>query len=246
MQLRRIEEASLNAWPALQQMLYDGWLARFANGYTKRANSITPLYPATEDLHAKIAFCEQLYQARDLSVVFRLSSFAAPPDLDPLLAERGYRFADETLVLARPLATSIAPLAATPELHTLPLDEWLPIYSHLSGATASQERTHRSILEAILDQRLLYALKADGEIVACGVGVLEDTYFGLFDIVTAPAFRRRGYGTQLISGMLTWAAHHGSAYAYLQVVGANHAARHLYEHFGFEEAYRYWYRIRET
>ena len=40
----RIEEVALNAWPSMQHMLYDGWLLRFSNGYTKRANSVNILY----------------------------------------------------------------------------------------------------------------------------------------------------------------------------------------------------------
>ena len=36
-----LEELAMNAWPAIQTYLYDGWIVRFANGYTKRANSVT-------------------------------------------------------------------------------------------------------------------------------------------------------------------------------------------------------------
>ena len=41
---RRLEEVAMNAWPSLQQMLFDGWIVRLAQGYTKRANSVNPLF----------------------------------------------------------------------------------------------------------------------------------------------------------------------------------------------------------
>jgi hypothetical protein len=45
----------------LQTVLYDGWLLNFANGYTRRANSVQTLYPSTLDLEEKIDYCEALY-----------------------------------------------------------------------------------------------------------------------------------------------------------------------------------------
>jgi N-acetylglutamate synthase len=40
--IRYIEELALNAWPSLQPLLLDGSVVRFANGYTRRANSMNP------------------------------------------------------------------------------------------------------------------------------------------------------------------------------------------------------------
>lgn len=95
---RRIEEASLNAWPALHQLLYDGWIIRLSNGYTKRANSVTPLYPSALEVEENIAYCERLYRQQGLPPIFRLTSHACPPGLDEALAARGYRVVDPTLV----------------------------------------------------------------------------------------------------------------------------------------------------
>ena len=53
------EELSMNAWPALQTKLYDGWVMRFAEGYTKRANSINPIYGSSISLTKKLDYCEK-------------------------------------------------------------------------------------------------------------------------------------------------------------------------------------------
>jgi hypothetical protein len=52
---RRIEEVSLNAWPAIQQVLLDGWVLRFSRGYTKRADLVNALYSTRLELGEKIA-----------------------------------------------------------------------------------------------------------------------------------------------------------------------------------------------
>src|SRR5690606_16536893 len=60
----RIEELSLNHWPALVTMARGGWLLRFADGYTKRANSVSAIYGeegGEEELEERIAWCERRF-----------------------------------------------------------------------------------------------------------------------------------------------------------------------------------------
>jgi ribosomal protein S18 acetylase RimI-like enzyme len=87
-------------------------------------------------------------------------------------------------------------------------------------------------------------LKFEDQIIACGLGVLQSGYIGLFDIVTDRDFRSRGYGQQLVKSILTWGKQNGAQKAYLQVVLDNAPALHLYSKIGFTEMYRYWYRIK--
>jgi len=244
MDLRRIEEAAMNAWPALQQLLYDGWILRFAQGYTKRANSVNPLFESTLDLAEKVAVCENLYAERDLRPIFRLPAFCAPPELDHLLEARGYARIDTTLVQILDLARATIPPPAL-SLEHQPLDAWLDTYYRVSSTAQEKRPRHRQILQAILPQRCLVALIDGGEPVACGVGVLERGYLGFFNIVTAPRFRNRGHATQLMAGILRWGQMCGGSLAYLQVMEENGAARRLYAKAGFREVYRYWYRVRE-
>lgn len=85
---KRIEELTLNAWPALQTLTLQGWLLRFADGYTKRSNSIQALYTESSiDLNSQIEHCERLYVKAGLDVVFKITPFN-PQELDPILESR--------------------------------------------------------------------------------------------------------------------------------------------------------------
>src|SRR5215218_6901394 len=88
--IRFLEELSINAWPSLDMIVYDGWLLRFANGYSRRANSVNPLYPSMLDVNEKISCCEQIYEGRGLPIVFKLTDAAQPDGLGAALARRGY------------------------------------------------------------------------------------------------------------------------------------------------------------
>ena len=66
---------------------------------------------------------------------------------------------------------------------------------------------------------------------------------GLFDLVTAPELRRRGFGTRLVAELLEWGRGRGAARAYLQVVAGNADAVRICERAGFHPAYPYHYRV---
>lgn len=245
---RRIEEASLRAWPALTESDFDGWRLRFAAGYTRRANSITPLQPSRLDLTDKITTCERLYAERGLPAIFRVTPFA-PPELETLLSARGYSLGDQVEVRVRDLratavpTTPARPLGATSvRLWDLALERWLDVFSDLSGSADANRAPHRQVLAAVPGQRRLLALAVDDRPVACGMSVLTDGLLGLFDLVTARDARGRGFGSELLRRTLRSGARAGAEAAYLQVLEGNDVAVRLYQRAGFEVVYRYHYR----
>jgi len=238
-----VERASLRAWPAPHEQRIGGWLLRMAGGYTKRANSATLLDGGAPDLDQDIARCEAYYRAAGLPPIFRLPSYTVGA-ADDLLVARGYRLVEPVLVLG--LALAAAPTDGIAPADSLELDEWLDIYSRLQGSTADGRTAHRRILETI-SLPALYAVTTERDApVACALGVLDGSHFGLFDVVTDPARRNRGFGRRLIAGMLGWARTRGATLAYLQVSEHNAPALRLYDKLGFTQLYRYWYRVAPT
>ena len=237
----------MNAWPALQTVLIDGWVLRFAGGYTKRANSINPTYVGTleteTDLIARIETCEQLYIARGLPAIFRLTSFGVPAGLDDLLEARGYRVVDHTLVLRCGLTERSLPVDGLTVRDT-PLDEWLDHYVTFSGAALDKRDAHAAMLRQITGESLFgLLLDPSGAPAACGLAVREGRLTGMFDIVTDRTRRRQGFGRALMVGLMSWARDRGASDAYLQVVATNEPAIGLYRELGFTDAYHYWYRV---
>ncbi|MCH9670372.1 MAG: GNAT family N-acetyltransferase [Gammaproteobacteria bacterium] len=250
--MRRIEESSLNAWPALHQSIFDGWVLRYSFGYTKRANSANPLYEGALGLDAKIVHCEEYFATRGQPSIFRLTPFA-PPELDAALAERGYREVDHTRVMqfsldapddesAHRLARATGPTRVA--INDVPLGDWLNAFCQCQGAVLEQHETHHKMLSSIQGDALFATSSVDDEPVACALGVVEHGFVGLFDFITSSAYRRQGHSTALMRALLQRARALGAHTGYLQVVANNRPAVAAYEKLGFADAYTYWYRIK--
>jgi len=244
--IRVLEELSFRALPALETRHYDGWLLRFADGYTRRCNSVNPVFCSSIDLDKKIDYCENVYYKRGLPTYFKLTDEVYPGDLDGVLAERGYQHEAPTDVQT----VSLSMLDLTPDdtvtiTHRL-RDTWLGEFALLNGLSNPQRQTLKHLLKIIHQPVAYAALTVRRTTVAVGLAVLDDNFVGIFDIVTGAKHRQKGYGEQMMRSLLQWGKSNGADHAYLQVMQNNDPAQRLYEKLGFETSYSYWYRSLKT
>jgi GNAT superfamily N-acetyltransferase len=226
----------------VHQVLLDGWLLRFSHGFTKRANSIVPLYPVHEPMEDKVRHCENLYARERLQTIFRLTSITDCLGLDAYLADRGYERVDPTEVMTATLTGPQIPDLSTP-IRLVGREDWLAVYGTLTGMPASAQALHAAILRGIQGECAYAVIEGRQGPLACGLGVLEQNLVGLFDIYTHSDHRDQGLGRVLVGQVLRWARERDAQTAYLQMISSNAPARSLYSRFGFERAYDYWYRI---
>lgn len=238
--LMRIEEAALNAWRAPREMMYDGWLVRFAGGKSKRVNSVNPLYPSTIPLAEKIKTCETIFAGQGQPCLFRLSDPFTQPDLPQALKSAGYTSFDPTFVLGREIQFH----DEQPENVTIlemPVTDWFHLRDQFMRVPAADRFIHESIVLSIVPEMVLMGLFFDGKPAACGMGVVEGSLLGYFSIHTAKSWRRKGYGSLIMSALTDWGMARGATYGYLQVEGDNRPALSMYEKLGYERCYQYVY-----
>lgn len=226
--IQLLEELSLNAWPSLQQILYDGWILRFANGHTKRANSINSVYTSTKDVYEKIKRCEQIYSDRNLKPIFRVTPLTDPENLDEILAHEGFEEKDVSSVQVMDLVSLHFQVSAKIKIWEEFSRDWLDSLVQLSGVSIEAQASLAGMLRNIAPRKCFAVLLEEDQVVACGLGILENHYVGLFEIVTAKNKRRQGFGKELILNILDWAKQNGAKKAYLQVAMNNEPALNLY------------------
>ena len=239
--VRRLEELTLNAWPGLKQVVRDGWVARLARGFTGRANSVVPLDEGTLDPVEKIEFFESLYRSHGLPAVFKLTAFSRPPGIDALLSERGYRESRRASVqVCHELPP--APGNDSVESRPQPWPAWTDSVVGFRNFSPDEAATFAAILAAIALPTQFIVAHDDRGVAACGLGVLEGEWVGLYDIVTRDDARRRGHARNVVQALAGWGRDNGASAAYLQVMVDNAPALALYAGLRFGETYQYAYR----
>lgn len=255
------EKLSFNTHPCLTEEFYDGWLLRFTEGYTKRANSVNIVATSSGSLDEKITYCEEAYRLRQLPVVFKITPMAT--ELDELLEKRGYIAVDKTNVMTVDLTKKGKPeskgkaysKSKTAEVSdevevSVIIEEkftesWQYYYFTFNKVLSSFVPTAKKIQGKIVNPVLCATVYLNKKAIACGLGVLEQGYIGLLDIVVKEEYRGCGFGKVLCKSLLEKAKEKGATTGYLQVVDSNEAAKRLYKGLGFEDMYSYWYRVKK-
>ena len=248
---RFFEELSMNAWPSLKTHMYDGWVLRYANRYTKRANSVYPLYQGTRDMIEKLAFCEGYYSALRMPTTFKIHDGESLHDLDIFLEDNGYHVLTPTDVLAMPISGKTFEVDRHYRVTYGYSQEWANWYADTIFANPGSERdilvrkTLNEMLSSITPKTIYVFIEDDGKVVAGGNGVLEAGYIGVYNVVVLEGYRGKGFGKAVMNALLTEGQKAGARESYLQVICNNEVAMNLYLGMGYEKQYRYWYRRKD-
>jgi len=241
-----IEELTMNAWPSLQTIFLDGWIIRIAGGYTKRANSINPIYSFENNLDEKNKYCENVYRKNKLPVVYKIIECEEQIIIDKRLEELNYNKIDLTSVQIinnlNHQNYNIGKVIFDNEF----TDDWKNCFYCCANIKNNEiidiiESMLKNIKHDIIN---VYKIEK-GTFIGCGFGVIEKDFIGLFDIIVNEEFRGKGYGKELVESILSKVKETGVKKAYLSVVNNNLIAKNLYEKLGFKEIYKYWYRIKK-
>jgi ribosomal protein S18 acetylase RimI-like enzyme len=240
--IKTLERRAFAAWPALRTLTRDGWVLRFADGHTKRANSINPVATGTGDLAARIAAAEAEYANAGLPAVFRVTPLAEN-GLDDALAARGYAAFDESLVMAGPLPQGAADPDVTIDADPI-VSGWLADFGRATQADAKSLETLARMFAQRVTGTGFARLTRNGKPLAFAMAVPDCGDLGFFEVLTVPQARGQGLARRTLLACCARAAAQGATRAYLQVTAGNASAIALYRKLGLEIVYRYFYRMR--
>ncbi len=252
-QIADLERISMTMWNAAEELPYDGWILRFAGGYSGRANSVQTYGVSCLPLEEKVAYCEAIYAERQIPILFKLTDATHPPNLDHFLRECGYVLRNTTSIQLLDITDkpflidgAFRALVGNAEngIFSADISAWMDYAQQIKQFSAKDDASHRTIL-SYLKLPTAYGIVHDptGKVVAVGICVYDPQakLCGIFDIGVHPDYRRNGYGRIMTTSLIAWGKSQGATTVYLQVDLSNEKALPLYASLGFKEFYRYWY-----
>lgn len=247
-EIRTLEVAADEAWPAPVRETLGGWLLRAAGGWSGRANSALPLGDPGMPLPTALDEVERWYADRGLPPRVNVPLPLAA-HVDTAVGDRGWRTGPTVLVRTATLAML---RDGTPEgAATVLADSLDPAWLALTTGGRAGDRLPPAAYQVLTTDGAApvcfgYRYGHDGELLAAGRGTVTGNgrWFGMARLAVAPQARRRGLAREVLGALVRWADRLGARDAFLQVTADNTAAVDLYDRLGFttHHTYRTWRR----
>lgn len=246
----QIEFGLLANRPSLEIVNDGGWVWRFANGFTRRANSLQALdHEDDADFENRLAEHWQRSQQKNIEPVFRVTPLTPPRVVEFLLGE-GFEQQGNTQVMVRGevvknekvLQSDLQDLAIVAHRVTDP--HWQKKILALENIREKDAGTFVQMLGKLPQTAVgLSLVQGDGEAIGAAYASCNNEMGSVFALEIIPAQRGKGFGRVLMNSLHVWLRENGANQVALQVVVDNRAALGLYRSLGYEEKYRYNYLV---
>ncbi|UCC19516.1 MAG: GNAT family N-acetyltransferase [Promethearchaeota archaeon] len=249
-EIKRLQEILMNSWPARHYYFLNGWVLRFTDGVTARANSVFPLnYTGKLDSVDKdIKIVEKAYNTYNLPAIFTIPEYFEPSILVDRLLEQGYQqlgCVTHTMIMnVQNLRTELINeefIYDTYSERVSDISDFLANYSH-------RDKEDQNVLDAlvkriIIPQKRLIVAKMKNKVIGTLMGILDpQKSLYIVDMLIHPDFRRQKIATSMYYRLIKdWGIPNGVKMVWLQVEAENVAAMNLYNKLGLTKAYSYYY-----
>lgn len=248
-EIKQFQEFLLNSWPAKHYYFLNGWILRFTNGITSRANSVFPIkYTGTDEtLDYDIDIVEQAYKAHNLPPVFTMHEFFEPENLEDKLLAREYKKYDHTRALGIGI-DEIQSEKINNDFEYTFFDSRVKEISDFLTNFSKFNKEEQGIVQEI-NQRLIIPKKCymivkhnDDIIGTLLVVLVSQGFFYVGDVLVHPDFRRQGIASSMLIKLRdNWPLSSRIRTIWLQVEKMNKNALDLYHKLGMTKLYDYYY-----
>ncbi|MFX0143643.1 MAG: GNAT family N-acetyltransferase [Candidatus Hodarchaeota archaeon] len=248
--IKHLQEILMNVWPAHHYYFFKGWILRFTQGITARANSVFPLsYTGTVDTIDKdINFVEEAYNAYDLPAIFTIPDYFEPKSLDMKLLEHGYK---QSGCITYTMTTSLQELSKkeiNKEFTYLIHSERLNKYSKFLAKYSHRNQEAQKVLDTlynriVIPEKRFIFVEYKNKVIGTLAGILDPRGFlYIVDVLVHPDFRRQKIATSMFFKTVNeLSISYDIKTIWLQVETENKEAMNLYTNIGFKRAYSYYY-----
>jgi ribosomal protein S18 acetylase RimI-like enzyme len=247
--VRIIQETLLNSWPAKEYFFLNGWVLRFTDGVTSRANSVLPLnyYGNKKTVDGDIDIVENAYKNYGIPSIFTMHDYHQPKYLRKKLISKGYQEVSPTTTMGASI-TEISYLNLNNDFNYEIHNHRIKEFSQFSAKYSKRSLEHQKVIEEIcmrinIPQKRFVLVKDGTEVIGTTMAVLNvNNLLYIADVLVHPNYRRNRIASSMLTKIIEdWALKNGIFKIWLQVENENENALAFYDNIGLKRLFNYYY-----